>query len=195
MARETRSKNARRVQNREEREERVRTGKTSARHDYRCPLCGEWFSRYRNRHGLHRAHCERKQALRMVQMERKMARTSVPPPDDFTPEPTVNPSPGPSAPHSPTPVPLTPGDNEEDQQIPRVGDFPYVDLQRVEGTPVADPATPNEPPASDEALAAPVGDDEPSESRMRTSSGIYAHVRIRCGTSLTTRSKQTGHQQ
>ena len=58
--------NAIRVQRRDEREERVEAGNSPARLDYRCPLCKKWFSKYRNRHGIHRAHCEKKRAQQLV---------------------------------------------------------------------------------------------------------------------------------
>ena len=110
--RNTRSVNAKSALRREERAERVRAGNPSPKLDYRCPICNGWFSRYRNRHGIHIAHCRRKQARRIVeQRERNKARIPLPPPDPFTPEPS-------SVSRSPTPVPAIPAAIEEDQQIP-----------------------------------------------------------------------------
>jgi len=110
--RNTRSVNAKSARRREERAERVRTGNPSPRLDYRCPVCRGWFSRYRNRHGIHLAHCKRKQARQVVeQKERDKAQIPLPPPDPFTPEPsTVS--------RSPTPALSIPEPIEEYQQIP-----------------------------------------------------------------------------
>ena len=109
---EARYTNAKRVERREEREQRVKAGRPSAGLDYRCPVCKAWFSTYRNRHGIHRAHCE-KQRARQIIARRESDRA----------QPTPHPSrsgfavPEPSAPCSPAPVPLTAGGSEQDQQI------------------------------------------------------------------------------
>ena len=142
--RNTRSVNAKSALRREERAERVRAGKTSPRLDYRCPICKGWFSLYRNRHGIHLAHCKRKQARRIVeQRERDKARIPPPSPDPFTPEPS-------SVSRSPTPVLAIPAAIEEDQQIP-IDDAP----QQPEDVLV--------PPVLDEPMAW-LGDGDPGKS-------------------------------
>jgi len=141
--RNTRSVNAKSALRREERAERVRAGKPSPRLDYRCPICKGWFSRYRNRHGIHLVHCRKKQVRRMVeQRERDEARRiPLPSPDPFTPAPS-------SVSRSPTPVPAIP-EGIEDQQIP-IDDVP----QQPEDVLV--------PPVLDEPMAW-LGDDDPGK--------------------------------
>jgi len=86
IMRNTCSVNAKSALRREERAERVRAGKPSSRLDYRCPICKGWFSRYRNRHGIHLVRCKRKQARRIVE-QRERDKTQIPPPHPRIPSP------------------------------------------------------------------------------------------------------------
>ena len=91
----TRNTTARRTQRREAREQRVRAGAPSARHDWRCPICRQWFSRYRSRDIIHLRHCKTNRAVQAALDERMRAWTPLPSPDSFTPR-SSTPQPGPS---------------------------------------------------------------------------------------------------
>ena len=85
----TRNVTARRAQRREAREQRVRAGAPSARHDWRCPICRQWFSRYRGRDVIHLRYCEVNRAVQVALDERmQLAQTPLPSPDHFTPRST-----------------------------------------------------------------------------------------------------------
>lgn len=160
----TRSTNARRALRRDERERRVQAGKPSVRLDHRCPICKQWFSTYRNRHGIHRVHCEKKQARqRAAQKKKDKARVSLPPPDDFTPEPAI-PISGPSIPPPPTPVPSIPEGTEQDQILNIQNDDGSDVVPRQPGDIIhVPPAIPNELPALNEAPASPAGNRDPGK--------------------------------
>ena len=107
----TRSTTARRNQHREARAQRVRAGVPSVRHDWRCPLCMQWYSKYRGRDIVHLRHCEKKHKIQAALEERRRARTPLPSPDRFTPRSTPDLmtlalQPGPSR------VPRSPGTRE-----------------------------------------------------------------------------------
>lgn len=159
--------NAKRVQRREEREHRVQAGKILTGLDYRCPLCKGWFSTYRNRHGIHRAHCGKKRARQIVaRSESDRAQTPLPPQNHLTPEPLAS--------RSPTPVPLTTGGSEQREQIL---DNHIIDvvLQDVFHPP---PDILSEVSMLDEEPALPAGDDGTGESDI--SWFFQAHVPHMC---------------
>ena len=84
----TRNTTARRNQRREAREQRVRAGAPSVRHDWRCPLCMQWYSKYRGRDVVHLRHCKKNHAVQAALEEGKRVRTPLPSPDHFTPRST-----------------------------------------------------------------------------------------------------------
>ena len=102
----------RRVLRRGQREQRVQAGAPSSRLDYKCPICKKWFSTYRNRHGIHQAHCERKRARRIVAQGESSRTHRVLPPTDppFLPtDPSLSPPDSPlPPPDSPLPLPDSP---------------------------------------------------------------------------------------
>jgi len=170
---DTRHANTRRVLRRDERERRVQAGKPSNRLDYRRPLCQKWFSSYRNRHGIHRAHCKKKRARQVItQRERNRAQTPLPPPNHFIH--------GPSVLGSPTPVPSSPGGTEQDQQVLN-DDILDIVPQQLGDIFHPPSATLDEVLMLDDALALLAGDGDPGESNMVFSwfiAWMYSHVEI-----------------
>ena len=93
---------ARRTQRRYERDERVRAGRPSPKLDWRCHICEQWFSNYRNRNITHLRHCEKKRAKRIEREEIRRARIApLPSPDRFSPCSSLDTTPGPVS-RSPT---------------------------------------------------------------------------------------------
>jgi hypothetical protein len=78
---------AKRTQRQYERKERIRAGAPSARHDWQCHICREWYSNYRGRYLMHLRHCERKEARRIAREERtcRAQMAPLPSPDRFPP--------------------------------------------------------------------------------------------------------------
>ena len=158
------ARNIKRVLRRGEREQRVQAGKPSARLDYQCPLCEQWFSTYRGRHVVHQAHCKKKQARETVtRVERNRA---IHPSllNDFASKSLI-PTPEPLVPRSPTPVPSVPSDTERDQQILE-DSIPGITHQRLEDIFRPPSIAPNGLPVLDEVAALPAGESDLSESDM-----------------------------
>ena len=111
----TRRTSSRRIQRRNEREQRVLAGEPTATLDWRCPLCHEWYSNFCGRNIIHLRHCKKKQAEWAALEERRQAQTPLPSPDYFSPRSTPDLA---SIPQSPSPNqagPSTAGGDQQDQ--------------------------------------------------------------------------------
>src|SRR5712691_11938744 len=95
----TRHTGTRRAQRRDAREHRVRAGAPSIRHDWRCHICGQWYSNYRGRNAIHLKFCKKRRAERIALDKRRqlLMQAPLPTPDSFTRASTPDPAlPGPS---------------------------------------------------------------------------------------------------
>jgi len=148
----TRYTSARRTQRREAREQRIRAGAPSVRHDWRCPLCKQWYSKYRSRNLIHLRCCEKSHAKLAALEKKRRTQTPLPSPDPFTPRSTPDSTsalqPGPSR------VTQSPGtwevlepteDTMWDQQL-WDDDIPDIVPQDLEDAPVSgDEGVPGKP--------------------------------------------------
>ena len=156
------ARNIRRVLRRSEREQRVKAGKPSARLDYQCPLCEQWFSTYRSRHDIHRAHCKKKRARETVaRVERnRTTHPSLMLDDSFASKSLIPAPDSPLAPCSPTPdSPLAPRSPTPDSPLaPRsLTPVPFSPLSIApSGSPVLD----------DSVTALPAGESDLGESDL-----------------------------
>lgn len=113
----TRHTSSRRIQRRNEREQRVLAGEPAATLDWRCPLCDVWYSNFRGRNIIHLRSCKKKRADRAALEERRRAQTPPPSPDYFSPRSTPD---SVSIPQSPTlsqAGPSTAGGDQQDQYL------------------------------------------------------------------------------
>ena len=118
----TRYTNVRRSQRRDAREHRVYAGVPSVRHDWRCPMCREWYSNYHGRNLIHYEHCKKKRAKQQVAREEaRRAHAPLPSPDCFTPDSTPGPT---STLQLPTREHSAAGETPRDQQLEDGDDAP-----------------------------------------------------------------------
>lgn len=169
----TRYTNARRTQRRDVREQRVHARAPSVRLDWRCPICMEWYSRYRGRNTIHLQHCERKQAEQIVREERRRAQTPLPSPDSFGTAPHSTPGQT-SIPRSPTRKASIIGSDAQWDQDPE--DVPREPLVLLEGGLASlNEDIPREPPVPDGGLA---GGEDPGESGIAFQRLYHIHSHI-----------------
>ena len=61
------------------------------RHDWKCPLCYKWYSKYHGRNQIHLRRCEEKENERLAYEENRRAwLAALPSPVRFNPYPTLN---------------------------------------------------------------------------------------------------------
>lgn len=108
---------ARRAQRRNAREERILAGEPSVTQDWRCPVCRQWYSKYRSRNMIHLRHCKRKRAEWVALEERRRAQTPLPSPDYFSPRSTPDPAFIPQSPSLSQAEPSTAGGDQQDQYL------------------------------------------------------------------------------
>src|ERR1700679_702967 len=141
---------AKQTQRRNEREERVRTGVHVGYDDWRCHICGKWYSKYRGRSGIHLRHCEAKLAKQITREEMRRSRriAPLPSPDPFPPYETIPDTTDSEQSTPPTREPSVDGDAELQDVHPDLNSLEHLEK-----------GNPFEPPVLNQAL---LGDSESS---------------------------------